>query len=160
MTVTEHTRHTTASMVIIDPSTAQVLLVLHKATGKWVFPGGHVDENEAPHEAAIREVGEETGLTVTLMSRGKIRRGPSAAHPVPFDVQEFDAPAKPHKGEPAHHHIDFLYIGFADSAQPLVRAETEVDDAQWVTWFDLSFGRIDAREEVAEVAYEAIHTWG
>ena len=30
----------------------------------WVSPAGHLDKGENPKEAAIREVGEETGLTV------------------------------------------------------------------------------------------------
>jgi mutator protein MutT len=32
--------------------------------GKWCLPGGHVDLGEGPEEAAIREVKEETGITL------------------------------------------------------------------------------------------------
>jgi len=31
----------------------------------WGFPGGHVNKNETPRQAVIREVREETGLAVT-----------------------------------------------------------------------------------------------
>jgi 8-oxo-dGTP pyrophosphatase MutT (NUDIX family) len=31
--------------------------------GKWDLPKGKIDKNETPEEAALREVGEETGLT-------------------------------------------------------------------------------------------------
>lgn len=42
----------------------QLLLVHHRA-GHWAFPKGHADhENETPHQAAERELGEETGLLV------------------------------------------------------------------------------------------------
>jgi ADP-ribose pyrophosphatase YjhB (NUDIX family) len=34
--------------------------------GKWVFPGGYVDRNEAVHEAAVRETKEESNLDVKL----------------------------------------------------------------------------------------------
>lgn len=33
--------------------------------GKWIGVGGHFEENESPEECLIREVKEETGLTLT-----------------------------------------------------------------------------------------------
>lgn len=35
----------------------------------WVFPGGGVEDNESPEEAAIREAYEETGLTVRIVRK-------------------------------------------------------------------------------------------
>ncbi len=32
--------------------------------GKWIGVGGHMEENESPEECALREIKEETGLTV------------------------------------------------------------------------------------------------
>ena len=41
--------------------------------GKWIGVGGHLEENEAPEECMLREIKEETGLTVTdLRLRGII----------------------------------------------------------------------------------------
>ncbi len=40
-----------------------VLLVLHKRFGKWVPVGGRRKEGERPHEVALRELQEETGVT-------------------------------------------------------------------------------------------------
>ncbi len=54
--VTPDTRHFTASMVVLDVERGLVLLVHHRASGLWMFPGGHVDPDEAAHEAALREV--------------------------------------------------------------------------------------------------------
>lgn len=34
--------------------------------GLWVLPGGGIDWGEAPEAAAVREVGEETGLDVAI----------------------------------------------------------------------------------------------
>ncbi|MDP1835905.1 MAG: NUDIX domain-containing protein [Chlamydiales bacterium] len=41
----------------------QVLLIQHGA-GHWSFPKGHIDEGEAPIDCAIRELFEETQLSV------------------------------------------------------------------------------------------------
>lgn len=32
---------------------------------KWIGVGGHIEEGESPEECLLREVGEETGLTLT-----------------------------------------------------------------------------------------------
>jgi 8-oxo-dGTP pyrophosphatase MutT (NUDIX family) len=39
-----------------------VLLIFHRKYKKWLFPGGHIEKNETPDVALIREFTEETGL--------------------------------------------------------------------------------------------------
>jgi bis(5'-nucleosidyl)-tetraphosphatase len=38
-------------------------LILHYPAGHWDFPKGNVEKGESELDAAIREIGEETGLT-------------------------------------------------------------------------------------------------
>lgn len=45
----------------------EVLFVEHPERG-WEIPGGHLEENESPEEALVRELREETGLDGTLIS--------------------------------------------------------------------------------------------
>ena len=40
------------------------LMGVRQDSGKWTEPGGHLEEGENPEEGAIREVREETGLSV------------------------------------------------------------------------------------------------
>jgi ADP-ribose pyrophosphatase YjhB (NUDIX family) len=35
--------------------------------GRWALPAGYMDADESPEEAVIREVAEETGITVRLL---------------------------------------------------------------------------------------------
>lgn len=48
----------------------KTLLVKHKKVKFWLCPGGHIDENELPHQAAEREFWEETGVKVRAMPYG------------------------------------------------------------------------------------------
>ena len=44
----------------------RLLLVNTRSTGKWSFPGGKCEVGETDAEAAIREIREETGVSVTV----------------------------------------------------------------------------------------------
>jgi len=59
-------KHFTSSALIIEDN--KVLLVYHKKLGVWLYPGGHVEKYENPDEALLREVKEETGLDIEIIS--------------------------------------------------------------------------------------------
>lgn len=148
--VTAASRHFTASAIVFDIPRRLVLLVDHLAEGRRQFPGGHVDPDQAGCEAAVREVLEETGVTATpVWLRGQFRIPGSVRHPEPLVEYERAAPPKPHKGEPAHHHIDLLYLMTADSAAPVVAQLEEVAGAHWVPIDDLGQVREDVPPLVA-----------
>lgn len=52
--------------VLVFDEEGRVLLARHRGTGRWVAPGGMVEPDESPPEAAVREVREETGCEVEL----------------------------------------------------------------------------------------------
>jgi ADP-ribose pyrophosphatase YjhB (NUDIX family) len=55
-------------LLIIDPE-ARVLLIneqLEDGRPYWLVPGGGVEGDEAPRQAAVREALEETGLSLTV----------------------------------------------------------------------------------------------
>jgi len=139
--VTADTRHFTASACVLDPHRREVLLIDHILTGRRQFPGGHVDPDETGDECAIREVVEEAGVTATLWTQPSDRVAiPGAVrHPTPLMICEFPAPADPDPAwnEPAHHHLDLLYIATASSTQRTVTQPDEVHAAVWVPLGDL-----------------------
>ena len=59
-------RHFTATAFVID-SNKRVLLLWHRRLERWMPPGGHVDEDETPEDAAKRECKEETNLDVEIV---------------------------------------------------------------------------------------------
>lgn len=51
---------------IVYDKTGKILLQKRSDFNKWGFPGGAIELNETPEEAAIREIKEETKLNVKI----------------------------------------------------------------------------------------------
>lgn len=102
-------RQFTATCYIIEKGS--VLLLYHPKLKKWLPPGGHLEENEIAYEAVLREVLEETGLVVELMSDENlwIEEWNADSVPRPYFCLLERVPA--HKSEPAHEHMDQVYVG-------------------------------------------------
>lgn len=118
-------RHFTATVYIFDGD--RVLLHRHPKLGKWLPPGGHIEPNETPPEAAIREAKEETGLDVVIIEQENLKVDAYNGHsfPRPYLCLLEHIPA--HKDKPAHQHMDMIYIG-----RP---AEAPLDDIKDFRWF-------------------------
>jgi ADP-ribose pyrophosphatase YjhB (NUDIX family) len=56
----------TGTLFTLDGGIVLVQRAIAPAYGKWVFPGGFVDQGERVEEAAIRETREEVGLEVKI----------------------------------------------------------------------------------------------
>jgi 8-oxo-dGTP pyrophosphatase MutT (NUDIX family) len=119
-------KHLTSSVFVFRRAAAgwRLGLIKHPRLGRMMIPGGHVEEEESPAEAALREVAEEAGLVVRLVS-------PPAA-PLPGGYQprrvappwwmvEYSVPPDGHLGEP-HVHIDHLYVALAGDGEPVTEA--------------------------------------
>lgn len=53
-----------AGAIVVHRSDSKIeYLILHYPAGHWDFPKGNVEKGESELDAAIREIGEETGLT-------------------------------------------------------------------------------------------------
>lgn len=109
-------------------------------------PGGHIDADETPEEAARRECKEETGLDVEILDdaqpdlfTGNSAEGAMLKKPIAMLLEEI--PASVERGEPAHQHMDFLFLARPlDESQVLELAREEADNMRWFT-----------KDEVAEL---------
>ncbi len=50
----------------------RVLLIHHKKLSLWLPPGGHIEKDEVPDDALIREFKEELDLDIELLSRNDV----------------------------------------------------------------------------------------
>ncbi len=120
-------KHATASVFLFAraENTWRVGLIRHPRLGKWMLPGGHVEPDENPAEAALREVAEETGHTAQLLP------GPGLDEPdgadassviAPLWIVEQQVPAERREPEP-HIHVDHLYLALAETSAAAPSAE-------------------------------------
>ena len=57
-----HMEHS-AGFIIFEDSVRPKFLLLHYEEGHWDFPKGHLEPEEEPLDAALRELREETSIT-------------------------------------------------------------------------------------------------
>ena len=82
--------HVTASGIMVVKR--KLLMIFHPFIKKWLQPGGHVEADETPVEAAHRELFEETGIN------GRLHEW-HAKNLMPIDINVHVIPANPAKGD-------------------------------------------------------------
>ena len=114
--------HIGTAFIVKDGKT---LFIWHRRLRSWLPPGGHLHENELPHEGARREVREETGLEICFIEQEnyRVEEEFSRSIPRPYALLLED--------EPDHQHIDYIYL-----AEPVggVLAENP-EESNGIRWF-------------------------
>lgn len=115
-------RHFTVAVFVVW--NGKVLLHHHRKLGMWLPPGGHIERDELPDDAALREVWEETGVRVALVGeRREDVEDPVQLHrPAGIQLENIG---------PGHQHIDLIYF-----ARPTGSTDIHEDfDADKVGWY-------------------------
>lgn len=96
----------------------KVFIVLHKKSGLWISPGGHIDKGETLFEALNREIDEELGVKDFFKEE-----------PLPF---LFTTTPIENKIQPCKKHYDVWYLVPTDGSDFNVDPQ-EFLDTKWLT---------------------------
>ena len=114
-----------AGAVVVRPAAQSWRYLLLRVYRTWDFPKGGLEVGEAPLQAAVREVEEETGLTALdfrwgdayreteRYSAGKVARYYVAAS----SAGDVRLPINPELGRPEHH--EFRWVSYPEARRLL-----------------------------------------
>jgi 8-oxo-dGTP pyrophosphatase MutT (NUDIX family) len=145
-------RHFTVAVFVVHHE--RVLLHYHRKLGKWLPPGGHIEDNELPDDAAVREVREETGIRARLVGGRGLAIDDPRQLVVPAGIQVENI-------YPGHQHVDLVYFARPDpddvGAAEVDPCLAESDQVGWYAAPDLpALGASDEIQAWARRALDAL----
>ena len=140
-------RQFTVSTFVVQAG--RILLLWHRKLGMWLPPGGHIEPNELPDAAALRETLEETGLDVRLLPEERL----AVPGPTPLARQEGIQLACV---APGHEHIDLIYFAVPSGGLAITLNPREASQVGWYALSDLA--AMGVTEEVRDWAERAVTT--
>lgn len=152
MTESAVPRHFTATGFVVNGDAT--LLHWHQKVQAWLPPGGHVEADEDPVQAVLREVKEETGFDVELVPTQQVP-----------EISNLDQVPSPRtilvenvydQKVGAHQHIDMIYFCRVPGPRP-----SAPDGWVWFTAEDLANGRAAANpDRIHKAPLEEVVTLG
>jgi len=108
----------------------RVLLVHHRKLDKWLPLGGHIELDEDPEQAALREAREESGFEVELLGERPPTTEPGTRALIAPRFLDI------HRINETHEHIGMIYWARPKGGQ-LSLAAAEHHDIRWCSAADL-----------------------
>lgn len=108
----------------------RVLVIHHRRLERWLPLGGHIELDEDPEVAALREAKEESGLDVALVGERPPTTGPGTRALIAPRFLDI------HRINDTHEHIGMIYWARPVGGD-LQRAEEEHHDIRWCTSAEL-----------------------
>ncbi len=109
----------------------KVLLIHHRKLDKWLPLGGHVELDEDPEQAALREAKEESGLSVELLGERPPTTGSGTRALIAPRFLDI------HRISDTHEHIGMIYWARPKNGEMTLAAE-EHHDIRWCSTEDLN----------------------
>ncbi len=110
----------------------KLLQIHHRKLDLWLPVGGHIDTNEVPDDAIVREIKEEVGLDVELLSYGPLIENKGNIEKLtvtPFYTNVHNV------GD--HNHYCLFYIAEVIGNSKIDHSVREIKDFKWCTIKDL-----------------------
>lgn len=132
----------------------KVLLRYHDKYNIWCGPSGHLDLEEDPNQAAIREAKEEVGLNIKLYNHtteswNETEQIKRLIPPMYMNI---------HRISKNHRHIDLIYFATSNTDEVLPTYEEDRSDKwKWVSKEELAQMK-DIRSEHKFYAEQALKT--
>jgi 8-oxo-dGTP pyrophosphatase MutT (NUDIX family) len=118
----------TSSVFIVQDG--RVLLIHHRKLLKWLPVGGHIELDEDPEQAALREAKEESGLDVELLGERPPTTGPGTRALITPRFMDI------HRISPTHEHIGLIYWARPVAGNVSLAADEHLD-IRWCSPSDL-----------------------
>lgn len=138
--------HFCATACIVNEENNKILFIHHKKLNKWLFVGGHIEENEDPEMAVCREVKEETNLDIELLGKRYPRK---EDYIKPFALQK-------NVIKNNHIHIDVFYVAVAKNPDEIKAKKDEILNYKWFSKEDIMNSNIDTFPEKKKMALDAL----
>lgn len=143
----------TVGVFVVHVPSQKVLLRYHDKYDMWLVPGGHIELDETPEDAALRETKEEVGLDVELFP-GRKQKGDDGRQAL-ISPEYMDI----HDISPEHRHISMIYFAASktmDVAEPENHEKSR--GIQWMTKEELVSAE-DIGEMIRFYALKALETF-
>ncbi len=108
----------------------RILVIHHRNLDRWLPLGGHIDLDEDPEQAALREAREESGLDVELVGERPPITGPGTRALIAPRFLDI------HRISETHEHIGLIYWARPKTGT-LTLAAAEHHDIRWCTSLEL-----------------------
>lgn len=112
----------------------RVLVIHHRKLDRWLPLGGHIELDEDPEQAAVREAREESGLEVELVGERPPTTGPGTRALIAPRFLDI------HRISTTHEHIGMIYFARVRSGDVTLATE-EHHHIRWCTSEELDRDR-------------------
>lgn len=146
--VHEHIDFTVQLFIVYED---KVLLRLHEKFDEWLGVGGHIELDEDPIQAALREAREEVGLQVAIPGAPAQRGDDWTSLPPPAFMNR-------HRISDTHEHIGMEYFALATTDVLIIPDTHEKAECRWCTRQDLD--AMNLEPHIKEYALAALDTLG